>query len=47
MNAVMFTPTLDRMASSTTLHSSVRNPQDISVADALTWVMPVEEWRST
>lgn len=47
MKAVMFTPTLDKMASSTTLHSSVRSPHDISVAEALTCVMPLDECRST
>ena len=40
MKAVMFTPRLDRMASSTTLHSKVRSPHDMSVAEALTCVMP-------
>ena len=40
MKAVMFTPRFDRMASSTTLHSKVRSPHDMSVAEALTCVMP-------
>ena len=47
IKAVMFTPTLDRMASTTTLHSRVRRLQDISVADALTCVIPLDECRAT
>jgi hypothetical protein len=43
----MSTPKFDSAASSTIVHSAVRTAHDISVADALTWVMPRVAWRAT
>ena len=42
--AVMFTPRFERMASSTVAHTSVRSPQDMSVAEALICPVPAAPW---